>query len=169
MQHIDNEIIERTWESMNYLTLDESMVMVNQMTKEHPIIVAYLMTAGEELLTRDERELLIYLGMIVWKVMTRLNGPLPPVTNTILEDAEDRNIRMLEYLEGEPEDDFLNTVGILIENYNQSEVLRYVVEAIIEDDDDSVYISDEAKGIMLLCIKTVIDSFDKSEAEAIES
>jgi len=167
MQRIDNEIIERTWESMNYLTLDESMVLVNQMTKEHPLIVAYLMTAGDELLSREERELLIYLGMVVWKIMTKLSGPLPPVTNEILEDAEDRNIQMLEYLEGEPEEEFLNTVGILIENYNQSEILRYVVEAIIEEDDDAVYISDQAKGIMLLCIKTVIDSFDKTEAAAI--
>lgn len=167
MQRIDNEIIERTWESMNYLTLDESMVLVNQMTKEHPLIVAYLMTAGEDFLTREERELLIYLGMVVWKIMTKLSGPLPAVTNEILENAEDRNIRMLEYLEGEPDEEFLNTVGILVENYNQSEILRYVVEAIIEDDDDAVYISDQAKGIMLLCIKTVIDSFDKTEAAAV--
>ncbi|KAA3619525.1 MAG: hypothetical protein DWQ05_02030 [Calditrichaeota bacterium] len=167
MQHIDNDTIEQIWESMNYLTIDESMILVNQMTKEHPLIVAYLMTAGEDMLSKDERELLIYLGMVVWKIMTQLSGPLPAVTNETLEAAEDRNIQMLEYLEGEPEEEFLNTVGVLIENYNQSEILRYVVEAIIEDDDDSVYIGDEAKGTMLLCIKTVIDSFDTIEAEKV--
>ncbi|MCA9733900.1 MAG: hypothetical protein H6696_11560 [Deferribacteres bacterium] len=160
MQRIDNEIIERTWESMNYLTLDESMTLVNQMTKEHPLIIAYLMTAGEEMLSKDERELLIYLGMVVWKIMTKFYGPLPQITNEVLEVAEDKNIQMLEYLEGEPDEDFINTVSMLIDNYNQSEILRYVVEAIIEENGDEASISDEAKGIMLLCIKTVIDSFD---------
>ncbi|KAA3659717.1 MAG: hypothetical protein DWQ10_08320 [Calditrichaeota bacterium] len=117
------------------------------------------------MLSKDERELLIYLGMVVWKIMTKFYGPLPKITNETLEAAEDRNIQMLEYLEGEPDEDFINTVSMLIENYNQSEILRYVVEAIIEDDDDAVYISGEAKGIMLLCIKTVIDTFDSVKVD----
>lgn len=163
MDRIETVMVERTWEEMNYLTIDESMTLVNKMAKEHPAVVAYLMTAGDNLLSEDERDLLIYLGMVVWQIVKKLSGDIPQITTDHLERAETQNIQMLEYLEGESEEDFMSTIQVLIESYNQPEILRYVVEAIIEDDEDSFAIGDEAKGVMLLCIKTVIDAFDRQE------
>lgn len=49
----------------------------------------------------------------------------------------------------------------IINSYRQPEVLRYVVEALMEEPEEGCLIRDESKGIMLLDLKTVIDCFDR--------
>jgi len=77
-----------------------------------------------------------------------------------IKKIEDKNFNMLEYLEGETETDFFATVATIIENYNQPEVLKYVVEALMEEDGEAVAIRNENAGIMMIYLKTVLDCFD---------
>jgi hypothetical protein len=92
--------------------------------------------------------------------MLQGNRSLPKVTEKALNKAEASNLKMAEYLKGESEDGFEEATRKIIESYRQPEVLRYVVEAIMEDTDEEAPIRQESKGIMLLDVKTVIDSFD---------
>ena len=48
----------------------------------------------------------------------------------------------------------------MISGYSQPEVLKYVVEAIMEQPDEDCVIRDENLGVMFLDLKTVIDCFD---------
>jgi hypothetical protein len=48
----------------------------------------------------------------------------------------------------------------IINNYGPPEVLRYVIEALMEEPEEGYLIRDENKGIMLLDLKTVIDCLD---------
>jgi hypothetical protein len=69
---------------------------------------------------------------------------------------------MAEYLQGETEKGFVATTTRIINSYGQPEVLRYVVEALMEEPEEHCLIRDENKGIMLLDLKTVIDCFDSA-------
>ncbi|MGQ9498721.1 MAG: hypothetical protein ACUVSP_10670 [Desulfotomaculales bacterium] len=51
--------------------------MVNQMSRQQPAVLAYLLAAGEGLLNEDEQELLFYLGVVVWQIMLKGDAPLP--------------------------------------------------------------------------------------------
>lgn len=161
MNKISGEIVERTWKEMSSMSPLNYPKLINKMSKEQPVILAYLMAVGDELFNEDERELILYLGVVVWRIMSRGNEPLPSVTEKILDEVEDKNIKMLEYLEGESETDFFATVATIIENYNQPEVLRYVVEALMEDNEEGVDIKEENIGMIMIYLKTVIDCFDK--------
>lgn len=161
MNTISPKIVEQTWTEMNSTSASETPKIVERMSKEQPVILAYLMAAGHEILNQDERQLLLYLGVLVWQMMSRGNKSLPPVSDDILEEIEDKNFDMLEYLEGETETDFFATVATIIENYNQPEVLRYVVEALMEEDGEAVAIQKENAGMMMIYLKTVIDCFDR--------
>lgn len=68
---------------------------------------------------------------------------------------------MAEYLQGETETGFIEATTAIINNYGQPEVLRYVVEALMEEPEEGCVIQDDNKGIMLLDLKTVIDCFDR--------
>jgi hypothetical protein len=173
MNTIPAEIVEKTWRKMAYMPPSKAPSLVNQLAKEQPLILAYLMAAGEDLLNQDEQELLLYLGMVVWQIMSQGDTPLPEVTEETLDAMEDINIKMLEYLEGESDSDFAFTVETIFKNYNQPEVLKYVIEALMEEEDeeeeehedeteaDEVAIRDEMKGMLLIYLKTLIDCFDK--------
>jgi hypothetical protein len=161
MEKIPAEIVERTWKEMATMSPLNYPKLINKFSTDQPYILAYLMVVDNEQFNRDERELLLYLGTVVWKIMSRGNKPLPSVTEKMIVAAEEKNIKMLEYLEGETTTDFYDTTATIIEDYNQPEVLRYVVEALMEDDEEEVDIQEQNIGMMMIYLKTVIDCLDK--------
>jgi len=161
MNKISAEIVEQTWQSMCTMETEELPKIVEQLTNEQPIILAYLMAVGDDFFNQDERELLLYLGIVIWKIMSQGNKPLPEVSEEQLDEIEDSNMKMVEYLEDESDNDFITTVATLINNYNQQEVLKYVVEALMEDSEDEYDIRAENTGILMIHLKTIIDCFDR--------
>ncbi len=161
MNPISSEVVEKTWKRMGGISLQEMPKLVYQMSKEQPFVFTYLMGIGSDLFNQDERELLLYLGMVVWQMMSQGTTRLPKVTEKILDKAEESNMQMIEYLEDESEAGFIETVEKVVENYNQQEVLKYVVEALMEGSDEESLIRDKSKGMMAIYLKTVIDGFDR--------
>ncbi len=160
MEPIPADIVEKTWKRVASLSPRRAPALIERMSKEQPVILAYLLAVDHDLFNDDERQLLLYLGVVVWQIMLQGSQSLPMVTEDRLDAAEASNVKMAEYLERESEEGFLEATRIIIENYGQPEVLRYVVEAIMEEPEEGCVIREESKGIMLLNLKTVIDCFD---------
>lgn len=161
MEKISAEIVERTWKEMATMSPLNYPKLINKFSKEQPFMLAYLMAVDDEQFNQDERELLLYLGVVVWKIMSRGNKPLPQVDEEMIDSAEEKNINMLEYLEGETETGFYETTASVLEGYNQPQVLRYVVEALMEEDEEGVDIREDNIGMMMIYLKTVIDCLDR--------
>jgi hypothetical protein len=100
--------------------------------------------------------------------MSQGSAPLSLVTEKALDKAEESNMKMIEYLMDESEPDFTETTRTMIENYGQPEVLRYVVEALVEAAEDEE-VSEDHIGIMMLDLKTVIDCFHAHGQEAVRA
>jgi hypothetical protein len=161
MNPIPADIVEKTWEKMIGMAPEEAPEMIERMTQEQPLILAYLMAMGDELFNPDEQELLLFLGIVIWQLMQQGDTLLPVVTENMIDEIEESNFKMLEYLEGEPEGDFNETVSSMLENYNQKEILTHVLEAIMEEPEEGSEISEEHQGMMMIYLKTVIDCFDR--------
>jgi len=157
---ISADVVERTWQKIAGQSAKDAQKLVNRMSKEQPVVLAYLMAVDTDIFNQDEREVLLFLGVVVWQIMLQGTRPLPKVTEKILDKAEAGNLEMAEYLRGETEAGFEEATRKTIGGYKQPEVLRYVVEAIMEDTEESSTIREENKGIMFLDLKTVIDCFD---------
>lgn len=161
MNPIPSDVVEKTLNEMVEMSAQGAPKMIKRMTKQQPLILAYLMAVGDEIFNQDERELYVFLGVVIWQIMSQGETPLPKVTEEIIDEVEESNLKMLEYLEGESEADFMKTTEKILDNYNQKEVLRYVLEAIMEEPEDDCEIRDENRGIMMIYLKTVIDCFDR--------
>ncbi|MCL0049070.1 hypothetical protein M1N13_02095 [Dehalococcoidia bacterium] len=160
MDPISIDIVERTRKRMASLSERKAQKLAWQMQKEQPVVVAYLLAVDHDILTQDERELLFYIGTVVWQIMSRGSKPLPTITKEDIDDAEARNIKMTEYLQGETETGFVEATRTILNNYGQPEVLRYVVEALMEEPEKDVVIRDDSIGALFLDLKTVVDCFD---------
>ena len=159
MEPISGEIVEKTWKKMAGMSPLEAEKIGSLMQKEQPYVLVYLLAVGDaNNFTQDEKEVLLYLGTVVWQIMSQGNTPLPKVTDKMLDEVEEKNMKMLEYLDSEPEGSFIESVEKIFANYNQKNVLRYVIETIMEDKE--CLIRDEYKGIMAIYLKTIIDCFD---------
>ncbi|MBD3287210.1 hypothetical protein GF337_00260 [candidate division KSB1 bacterium] len=160
MKLITSDIVEKTWQEMSLMPPDEFPKVVDQMIGEQPVILSYLMTACQDLFNQTERQLLIYMGVVIWKIMLQGDVPLKTVTEKKLDEMEDENFAFWESIDRES-DEFIDSVTAIAARCNQPEVLRYVVEAIMEDMEYANEIRDENKAMMMLYLKTVIDCFDQ--------
>lgn len=161
MEPVPPQVVEETWQRVASLSPGDAPKLISRMGKRQPLMLAYLMAVDHDVLNQDERELLLYLGVAVWQTMSQGTKRIPGVTERILDAAEAKNNKMAEYLGGETgEEGFLQATKTIISNYGQPEVLRYVVEALMEEPEEGCVIRDENIGIMFLDLKTVIDCLD---------
>jgi len=159
MKRISQEIIERTRHRIDSMNPAEAPQIVSLMSQEQPVLLAYLLSAGEEDFNEEEKELLLYAGIMIWQIMKEGAGPLPPVSEGSFLEAENRNTAMLEYLDLEPERDFRKTIRLIFENYNQLEVLKFAIQLVLEEEDPCP-IREDNRGLMIYYLKNVIDSFE---------
>ena len=124
MRPISSDIVEKTWKEVGGTSPKNAPELTQIMQKEQPFVLTYLMAVGSDILNQDERELLLYLGIVVWKIMAQGDRPLAKITGDVLDKAEELNMKMLDYLAGDTETGFIDTAEKVINNYPQPEVLR---------------------------------------------
>lgn len=93
--------------------------------------------------------------------MSQGNKPLPKITEDTLFEMDDSNKKMLEYLMDQSETGFNEVVETMSKNYNQQNVLKYVIEALFEEPEEDCNIREENMGIIFISLKTIIDCFNK--------
>jgi hypothetical protein len=159
MKPIPEATIVKVRKKLNELSIHEAPRRLELMNQRQPLILAYLMAVGDDLLNDDERELLLFLGLVVWEIMSQ-EAELPPVQENLLIAEETGNLRLMGELWRDPERAIDRTIEFL-DAYNQSEVLRMVFDAVMEEAaDEEGEIRDENRGNLFVYLKTVIDCFD---------
>lgn len=161
MEPISSAIVEKTWKELGNMSPQAIPKIVQLMQEQQPFVLVYLLAVGDDILNQDERELLLYLGVVIWQIMSRGDTPLTKVTVADLDKAREANMEMLQYIEGESETSLMYATEKIIGNYGQPEVLKYVVEALMEEPEEGCLIRDANKGIMMIYLKTVIDCFNR--------
>jgi hypothetical protein len=90
------------------------------------------------------------------------------ISEEMIIDLEEKNITLMEKLDGESEGDGIAVVEDLLANYPQPHVLASISEALVLDEDEDQSeedsISEEARGTMMLILKTALDALLKAAA-----
>ena len=166
---ISAETVTQVWQDMARASLDKVPHLVNQMQAEQPAVLVYLLAVDDSIFNEHERELIFYLGMVVWQMMKQSKRRLRKVTEKKLMQAEEANYDFLERLSVSPEADFESTTWEMLATYPEPEVFRYIVEAIMEEEDydpDDPPIREEYRGLAVMYLKTVLDALISSLAAA---
>ena len=121
-------------------------------TQKYPILIQYWGAEDFMLLTEDERELMLYLMLILSKTVEQALGKIPPLSNKALENAEEQN---WERLDGVTAKRFRDRMDIFFENYSQEDLLAFVEDNLVEDEDSLV--TKEGREPMFVALKSVID------------
>lgn len=158
---IPAEVVEETWQRMAQMDPADTPALMERFGDEQPLMLAYLVATADALLNEDEKELQVYLGTVVWQILTHGGRQLPHVSEKELDRIEDRNLARLDRLAGKPDADFERVARETIERSPQPEVLRYVVQGIFEDPEEGLDLRDEMTGLIFLHLKTVIDCWGK--------
>ncbi len=160
---ISAETVTQTWERMAATPESQAQRLVEQMSEEQPAVLAYLLATSEQPpFNAHEGQIVFYIGMVVWQMMEQSPKPPRQVTPAALDAAEQANEAFLEALSSDTEADFFSATKTMLETYPEPEVLGYITEAIMDDEDsdpDDPPIRDENRGLAFLYLKTVLDAF----------
>ncbi len=121
-------------------------------TEEYPVLIEYWGAEDFTLLTQDERELMLYLLLVLTKSVEQVKGALPPLSDEDLENAEERNWERLETVTSKL---FRDRMDVFFNDYPQEDLLAFVEDNLVEDEDSVV--TKEGREPMFVALKSVID------------
>lgn len=121
--------------------------------KKQPALLGYVFSEDFDLLTRDERDYMLYLLIVIWKSVEKVKGELSPTLSNDLETAEERNWELLENVKAQR---FRDRMTVFFDDSDQEDLLAFIEDALVEDDEDSV-VSKEGREPIFVALKTVVD------------
>ncbi|MBI1841934.1 MAG: hypothetical protein HYR88_13930 [Verrucomicrobia bacterium] len=160
METIPQDIVDSIWDEALDTPPEETQEKVQALFNSQPAIAAYLLYVEEEMMPPEERGVILMIGYCLLKAMLPEGSDPRIVTQEDIEDAEKKNLEMMESLEG-TELDWMNQGVGFIKNYRQGPLLGSVLEALMEGNEDTTDDTRDYIGMVWLSMKAVIDCLDR--------
>ena len=162
MPAIPEEVVESTWREVSSIDPADGAKLMEDAAQRQPALLAYVMASTDQ--WRPEvSELAIYLYYVVLQ-MFEVSAPrgLQQVSNPALDQQVERNESLMDRLQPAHER-FLERAAE-VESVKQPFVLRYVSEALLEDEHPDITppLTDEETGRLYLTLKIVVDALDEA-------
>jgi len=150
MQFISESIIDQKSETVG--ASDDLSEYIQGLKEHQPALLAYLFSESFELLTEGEKEYTMFLVLVVWESVWSVHPEQGKIEPTAIEKAEDSN---WEKLDSSKAKDFRDKLNVFFEDTLQEDLLAFVEDALIQDEDDMI--SNEGRDYVFIALKTVID------------
>jgi len=120
-----------------------------------PAILGYLFSDTFDLLTTYEKENFLFISLVIWKSISNAsNEKLPIIGGNQIETTEDLNWGKIENIKAK---NFQERVTYLFENYPQEDLLAFVEDFLVDDEDNEI--TKEGRMYIFVAAKTIIDCF----------
>jgi hypothetical protein len=158
MNFVSETAIDKVIDDLDKLNEDQYEQRMEDFAAAQPVVIAYLFNEeNTHLLTEDEKGFLHYICLICWVAFERENGPCPAIGEEQLGEAEEANYAVLE---NSTQKAFRKRVDPFFEGYPQEDLLAFVEEAVLEDEDDpDAIVTKEGREAVFVAAKTVLDCF----------
>jgi hypothetical protein len=162
VEPIPEELVEETWQDAAGFTPARANKEMSKVAVSQPHLLSFMMEFTEDL-TRQERELAIYMFFVVYRMFQKSSGKkIKKVSVEEIIESYEYNEGLMESLEGVHEK-FLSRIA-RTQISRQPYVMRYVTETLVEapEDEEPVPLTEEGTGVIFLLLKTVVDLLDQT-------
>ncbi len=160
MELISETHVEKTWQEVGSLAPGRMNREIIAFGKDQPELLAFVMSYTEDL-TPDAKELGVYLAFVVFKMFQGSQNKIRKASSKEILACYEGNVHYLKSLEGI--NDRLIERIVKAQPPKQPNVMNYIIEAIMEDSEESeiIELSEEDKGYLFVLLKTVMDVLDQ--------
>ena len=151
---IPEKLIDNVLESMERSDFDSDLL---QFKLNYPTLYAYLLNDQFELLTEDEFQLLLFNAMVIVRCFSE-TGISAQLQEEEIEACESENWRMLD---AAAPAGFSEKLDVFFESSRQEDLLAFIEDSLVEDEDREIPISSVAREILFVSLKTIVDVFDQ--------
>ncbi len=132
--------------------------VVSDFKDNQPVLLAYLFSENFKLLTQDEQEYMMFLALVIWKSVRAAKADLNQVDQNLIEELEEKNWDQLNQSRSRM---FKERIDPFFENYPQEDLLAFVEDALVYDEDSEV--TKEGREYIFVALKTIIDCFQRQD------
>lgn len=150
MQFIPEQIIDQ--KAVTLGNAEEFSALVQSLKAQQPAILAYLFSPSFEMLTQSEKEYTMFLALVIWSAVLEVHPTQPVITSEQIEASEEHNWKLLQEQKVK---DFREKLNAFFDGTSQEDLLAFVEDALIQDEDD--IISTEGQEYVFVSLKTIID------------
>ncbi|MEM7509305.1 MAG: hypothetical protein AAF388_00150 [Bacteroidota bacterium] len=134
--------------------------LLDRFHDEQAFLFSFLVIMGEENLREEEAELLLDEGLFIWYLL-QAEYELDEVSPDELEILREENIEVLEKMEGEDHEENKLDFSELLGSYNEPDLLKYLIEAVFEREQEVVKKS-ATRVSLFLYLKVILDALLRS-------
>jgi hypothetical protein len=157
MKFVSEQVIDAVIDDLDALDEQKYERQLEAFAESQPVVMAYLFNEENfHLLTEDERGFTQYLCLIAWMSIERELGKLDPVSEELIGEAEEKNYEVLDLSTAKA---FRERVTPFFEGYPQEDLLAFIEEAVLEDEDDpDAIVTKEGRETVFVAAKSVLDA-----------
>lgn len=126
---------------------------IGDLQAKQPILFSYLLSESFRLLTKEESDYLLYLALVIWKAINTQEIAIPVLDSEKIEEIEEKNWTLFNETNVRGFNEKLNA---FFENYPQEDLLAFVEDALVDDEDS--FVTKEGKELLFIGLRTTIDA-----------
>lgn len=131
--------------------------LVESLKEQQPALLAYLFSPSFDMLTQEEKEYTMFLALVVWASVLEYYPEQEQISKDKVESAEEQTWQIFQEQKAK---DFREKLNVFFDQYPQEDLLAFVEDALVHDEDDIV--SNEGRAYVFVALKTIIDCLDQS-------
>jgi hypothetical protein len=159
MKFISEQTIDEAIQALN--ASDEALEKAEALfMSSQPHILAFITQEDLSALTEEEQDYLFVLTLTAWDAAQRAGIVIPLVSEDELGEAEEANYALLEKASGTQ---FKARMDVFFEAYPQEDLLAFIEDSLIDDEDDIV--TKEGRETLFVTLKSVVDAMHASASE----
>jgi hypothetical protein len=141
---------------MKFISEADQEAFFRTLGEDQPIVLSFLVSEDVKVLTLEEQELMYLLAAILYKSILNTHPDCPMIDEDILGKAEEQNWALME---ANIRGTFSERITPFFENYPQEDLLAFVEDALVFDEDSQV--TNEGRSYLFVVLKSMIDAFEK--------
>ena len=144
---IIDQWVEKVGGDSNRLTEE-----VKSFHAEQPVLVGYFFSDDFKVFKNEEKDFAIFLAVVIWKSISSVVENIPQIDEETFANAEEYNWGLLQNVTAKK---FRDRLDVFFEDSDQEDLLAFVEDAIIDDEDQVITL--EVREPLFVLLKTIID------------
>lgn len=155
MTFVKEEIIDLTAAELGS-SEDFQLASLEEFRQEQPVFFEYFFSEDFEAFTKTEKEYALFLALVIFKAIKKVRTELPTVSEQFFLETEEANWEKLQNVTARR---FKERMDVFFENYTQEDLLAFVEDSLIDDQDTEI--TKEGREPLFVFLKTIIDCLHK--------
>ena len=158
MKKVTPELVDKVVVSFEKLTDEKIESLIQELEEHQPAALAYVLSEDFEALGEEENEILLLDALMLWQIINQAYESIDTPDSEKVDQLQFDNWKASEELKATKGQSFDDFVEPMIADYPEDELLYFVLDTLIDEDDEDD-MNSESKLPIFIALKTLCDGW----------